>query len=169
MFKPQVSLLDNTSDNKQMPKLVVDETCVVMFEMRNVLRSLPLFQVTLLWRFKDDETSDEVDNEVESHGELVECSLIREVILAAGHEYKVRFSVRPRRSNGVLSIVGLKYRIGLPAEEGSEVSTNLLGKQMFEIKGSRLNNTQANMRNVVYDVDNRLNFKVVEHTASLQV
>jgi len=170
MFKPQVSLLDNTSDNKQMPKLVVDETCVVMFEMRNILRmSLPLFQVTLLWRFKDDETSGEVDNEVESHGELVECSLIREVILAAGHEYKVRFSVRPRRSNGVLSIVGLKYRIGLPAEEGSEGSTSLLGKQMFEIKGSRLNNTQANMRNVVYDVDNRLNFKVVEHTASLQV
>ena len=131
MFKPQVSLLDNTSDNKQMPKLVVDETCVVMFEMRNVLRSLPLFQVTLLWRFKDDETSDEVDNEVESHGELVECSLIREVILAAGHEYKVRFSVRRRRSNGVLSIVGLKYRIGLPADWLAVSNTRLSVKCFF--------------------------------------
>jgi len=170
MFKPQVSLLDSTTDNKQMPKLVVDETCVVMFEMRNVLRiNLPLFEITLLWKFKENETNEETGNEIEERSEFVECSLIKEITLSARQEYKVRFSVRPKKSMGVLSIVGLKYRIGLVSEDNSEVSVSLLGKQMFEIRGTRLNNTQASMRSVMYEMDNRLNFKVIEHTATVQV
>ncbi len=119
--------------------------------------------------------------------DIVECSTVKKTLLAPFETYKVRFSIIPKRADGVLSILGLKYRIGVAtsgqlvnstssisidelnkvAAEASQ--TMLLGKQFFEIKGSRLNNNPQNMRSIVYDVDNRLNLKVINTTARMQV
>lgn len=190
MFKPQVTLLGNNTDNKQVPKVYVNETLIVMFEMQNILKiSTVVYEATLLWRFEAADgliVTNEVTNE--SSNEVVECSMLSELTLTPFETYKIRFSALPKRSNGVLTVLGLKYRIGLPSQlanstnslsvsvsskamnesTASDYST-LIGKQLFEIKGKRLNNNQQNIRTIAYDVDNRLNFKIVEETARLQV
>jgi hypothetical protein len=87
--------------------------------------------------------------------------------------------VKPKRPAGHLHILGIKYRFGLADDDKSKaqqqrtqtppVMDYLAGKQLFEIRGGRLNNNQQNMRTVVYDIDNRLNLKIIQKTAQLQV
>ena len=171
MFKPYTCLFDNQSDNKQMPKVVVDETVAVMFELRNNLKiNLLLNDATLLWKFVD--TNGEVTNEVvsgeDTFGDIVECSTLNELNLAPFETYKIRFSLIPKRCGGQLSIMGLKYRLS-PSIETSSNNLTLSGKQLFEIRGPRLNNNKSAMSSVVYDVDNRLNLKIMNKSAQLQV
>ena len=66
MFKPQLTLLDNSTDNRQMAKCVMNEPIVLMLELRNSLKiGMLLTDVTLLWKFRDNEgSSAEVTNEV---------------------------------------------------------------------------------------------------------
>lgn len=189
LFKPQLQFLDKTTDNKQMPKVVVNESVSVMFEIKNHLRiSLILTEITLLWKFIDQSTtasiSDEsskpfeVSNECKSSDlnqqDIVECSTIKELTLSPHESYKLRLTFKPLRSHGHLHIMGLKYRLGLTSfsSEANNASTDfntLYGKHLFELRGPRLNNNTQAMRSVVYDTDNRLNFKIVNKTAQLQI
>ena len=172
MFKPQVTLLGNYTDNKQMPKVFVDESCVVMLEMKNILKiSTIIYETTLLWKFEQEDGNVVTNEGLNEINDIVECSVLNELTLTAFETYKIRFSAIPKRSDGVLTILGLKYRIGLSNQLESSTNdyTTLTGKQLFEIKGKRLNNNQQNIRTIAYDVDNRLNLKIVKKTASLHI
>jgi hypothetical protein len=235
MFKPSISFFDANTDNKQMPKVVVDEPVVVMFELRNNLKvNLIIKDATLLWRFIDSQNNNETTsndnlniNDEESLKNIIECSKLKELNLLPLETYKIRFSFVPRRSQGQLTVLGLKYRLGLSSFSTTNTSsvsistgsstanqtasiattslmqmaygisnpvfennmdnisnskenslskstmadefTMLTGKQLFEIKGMRLNNNQQAMRTIVYDVDNRLNFKIMNKSPLLQV
>lgn len=187
-FKPQISLYDRYTDNKQMPKIVVGETVAVMFEMKNQLKhNLILTDISLLWKFT--ETTDanhqevvNISNETRNIDEaliksICDCSVIKELSMNPNETYKVRMTIKPHRSHGHLYILGLKYRLGLAKLEGqsseainsTEIQSNLIGKYLFELRGPRLNNNIQAMRSVAYDTDNRLNFKIMSKTASIQV
>ena len=187
LFKPQLQFLDKHTDNKQMPKIVVNETASIMFEMKNHLRiNLLLTDITLLWKFVDQSTTTSVSDEspkpfeVSNEGSstinnqnIVECTTIKELTLASLETYKLRLSFNPLRSHGHLHILGLKYRMGLTSfpsdlNNSADFST-LYGKHVFELKGPRINNNTQAMRSVVYDTDNRLNFKIVNKTALMQI
>lgn len=171
-----------------MAKCVLNEPIILMLELKNNLKiGMLLTDVTLLWKFKEKEASSpEVTNETSNDNTLVECSSVKKTLLAPFETYKVRFRIVPKRADGVLSIMGLKYRIGATNSQltssNSSISIDemnkaandasqsmLLGKQLFAIKGSRLNNNPQNMRSVVYDVDNRLNLKIINTTVKMQV
>ena len=214
LFKPQTQFLDKHTDNKQMPKIVVNEPVAVMLELRNHLKiSLVLTDITLLWKFVDQSTVStsesssggegskpfEASNETNSsdqslYSDIIECSTINELNMGAYETFKLRLRFKPKRSHGHIHILGLKYKIGLSSYSsslpkttstiiddlkslsGSSLNsfknlecTTLHGKQLFEIRGPRLNNNLQAMRSVVYDTDNRLNFKVVNKTALLQI
>jgi len=153
-----------------MPKVVVNETVAVMFELRNNLKiNLLLNDATLLWKYVD--SNGEVTNEVvsgeDTFGDIVECSTLNELNLAPSETYKIRFSLIPKRCGGQLSILGLSYRLSSSIEASN--NSSLIGKQLFEIRGPRLNNNKSAMSSVVYDVDNRLNLKIMNKSAQLQV
>ena len=218
LFKPHLTFFDQFTDNRQAPKLVVNETCAVMFEIRNHLRiNLVVSDLTLLWKYVTDDLSESITNEMSFKNDetLVDCSTLRELNLTPHETYKLRLHLVPKRANGTLTILGIKYRLGLTSyslnstvssssitsltsqlsntaisennnttttttttnnnnnnsAHNNEINefTTLYGKQLFETKGPRLNNNPVNMRSVVYDVDQRLNFKILNSTPQLQV
>jgi len=203
LFKPHLTYFDQTTDNKQMPKVVVNETLAIMFDMRNHLKiNLIISDVTLLWKYESDDSTSIVEtNELTNTNaeSIVECSTLRELNLAAYETYKLRLHLVPKRSKGTLTVLGIKYRLGLASflnnssvvsisnisslsnqltgtnisdssNNSQETNPNtLFGKQLFELKGPRLNNNQTNMRSVVYDTDQRLNFKILNQMPLLQV
>jgi len=200
LFKPHLTYFDQYTDNRQAPKLVVNETCAVMFEIRNHLRiNLIVSDLTLLWKYvTDDSEPESITNEMSFKDDetIVECSTLKELNLTPYETYKLRLYLIPKRSNGTLTILGIKYRLGLTSflpnstasstslnsltsqlsnatisENNNNISNNetLTVKQLFEIKGPRLNNNSANMRSVVYDIDQRLTFKILNPTPQLQV
>ena len=58
LFKPHLTYFDQTTDNKQMPKVVVNETLAIMFDMRNHLKiNLIISDVTLLWKYESDDSA----------------------------------------------------------------------------------------------------------------
>lgn len=192
LFKSHLTYFDQTTDNKQMPKAALNEPFAVMFEIRNHLRiNLIISDVTLLWKFtSDDSTNEQFSNEVDkSLDHVAECSALKELNLTPHETYKLRLHIVPKKENGTLSILGIKYRLGLASFSANLTTsmmnmstqltsddltssndlTSLYGKQLFEIKGARLNNNPANMRSVVYDVDQRLNLKILNEMPLLQV
>lgn len=174
MWKPQLTLHDSYSDNKQMPKVVVDETVSILIDLKNNLRftQIVLSNLTLLWKYVDPSTNEEVANESDETNEstttLVECSTISEIKLWPNESNRVLLRLTPKKSPGHLHILGLKYKFGIE-EDKKLICDPLEAKQMFEVRGARLNNNQQAMRSIVYDVDNRLNFKILPKTAQLQV
>lgn len=177
LFKPNLNLLNKYTDNKQMPKLVIDEWASVDFEVKNSLKiNLVLSDCTLLWKFVDQSNDNqEITNESEIGDSFVECSSIKEILLAPFKEYKLRLLFKPKKPHGHLHILGIKYKFSLESiwsgqsEEAGITKHFVNGKHLFEIRGPRLNNTQQAMRSVVYDTDNRLNLKTINKTALLQV
>jgi hypothetical protein len=202
LFKPHLTYFDQTTDNKQMPKVVVNETLAIMFDMRNHLKiNLIISDVTLLWKYESDDSATIETNESANTNDqsIAECSTLRELNLTAYETYKIRLHLVPKRSKGTLTVLGIKYRLGLASflnnssvvsisnisslsnqltgtnisdssNNSQETNSNtLFGKQFFELKGPRLNNNQTNMRSVVYDTDQRLNFKILNQMPLLQV
>ncbi len=176
MFKPQVTLFDANSDNKQMPKVVAEEPVSVLVDLRNNLKTnLHLTNITMLWKCVDQTPGEsaEVTNETEPSevdlSAFVECSVIDELKLVPGESSRVCLLLKPKKASTHLHILGIKYRFGLVDEEKKLHSDYLRGKQLFDIRGARLNNNQQNMRSVVYDTDNRLNLKIIPKMAQLQV
>jgi hypothetical protein len=184
LFKPHLTYFDQTTDNKQMPKVIVNETLAIMFDIRNHLKiNLIITDVTLLWKYESDDSTTIVTNELTNdQNNIVECSSLKELNLAAYETYKLRLHLVPKLSNGNLTVLGIKYRLGLASllnnsSESSSLSSNsqetnfttLFGKQLFELKGPRLNNNPANMRSVVYDIDQRLSFKILNQMPLLQI
>jgi hypothetical protein len=225
LFKPHTTLFTKYTDNKQMPKVIIDEPVDLLFTISNNLRiSLLLGEITPLWKFLEQtqpsvadestsvfEASNELDDSTGST--IVECSSISELNMSAGESYKLRLRLVPRRAHGHLHVLGIKYRLTLgnsvdtlsastsmqsmistaattlsnvlPVSSFSLQSTNsianenestlidnsrsLYGKQLFELRGPRLNNTSQAMRSLVYDTDNRLNLKIVNKAPLLQV
>ena len=253
-FRPQIHLFTSHTNNRQMPKAVVNEPIAIIFEIRNNLKiNLNVYDLTLLWKFVPD-TELSGDSTVKQSETLttefiktppdmvkcVECSTLKELALMSNEIYNIRLTFIPKRSNGHLHILGVKYRLSLantviapavvapvpaanlntsavsfissnssqlsvtnsfsttslntsltplPAQEASLNTGNnssvslveaaqqavsndpisLFGKQLFELRGPRLNNTPQELRSKVYDVDNRLNLKIVDRQPLLQV
>jgi hypothetical protein len=221
LFKPHTTLFSKYTDNKHMPKVIVDEPVDLLFTVSNNLGiNLFLGDITLLWKFVDQaQPSNETTSSFEESNELidsssspiVECSNINELKMASGESYKLLLRVVPRRAHGHLQILGIKYRLILDnnidtivplsastsmqsisttattvsnvspisfalqsnssGAEGTPIDKvcSLYGKQLFELRGPRLNNTPQVMRSVVYDTDNRLNLKILNKAPLLQV
>lgn len=193
IFKPQLVHLTRLTDNKHMPKVVVSEWVSLTFQIRNTQRiSLALFELKPLWKFVEQQhtggeqtESIEVTNEHEetSKDDLAECTSINELFMSPGETYRVRLKVRAKRTHGHLHILGIKYKLCVSENPKLVVAMNngggsqqqvldkevIYGKQLFELKGPRLNNNTQNMRSVVYDVDNRLNLKIINKTPLMQV
>jgi hypothetical protein len=192
LFKPQINFLSNNTDNKHMPKVVVDEWISVAFDIKNSLRiSLILYNVTLLWKIV--ETSDpsdkvgnsEITNETtdlkeDAQHSLVEFSTIKELTLNSFETFKLRLRIKTKKPHVHLHILGIKYLISLEnvkfhltTNETEEAVVNgkeiILGKQLFDLKGHRLNNNQQAMRSIAYDIDNRLNLKIINKAPLMQV
>ncbi len=186
MFKPQIHIYEKNTDNKQMPKVVVDEKVTISFDLKNHLKiNLSLKDIKLVWKFVDQtltsnpemvpyEITNEFDNNREEADQIAECSKIDECVLNSKESVNVNLKIKPKRSHGHLHILGISYNIGISNtfDNNNEQSSNIVnlhGKQLFEIRGSRLNNTQQAMRSIVYDTDNRLNFKIVNKMALMQI
>ena len=192
LFKPQINNLTSFTDNKHMPKVVVNEWVSVTFNLLNSLRvNMTLCDITLLWKFVEQQPqhshhqqSDSAtvnDNIVEITNEhnhslskdIAECSIINELILAPSDSCRIRLKLKVKKPHGHLHILGIKYKFSLA--ENAKIQASLLekdfivGKQLFELRGPRLNNNQQSMRSVVYDVDNRLNLKIVNKTPLMNV
>jgi hypothetical protein len=187
-FKPQLQILNIQSDNKQMPKVVVNESVEISFEMKNNFKTnLVLNDLTLLWKFVDqspnaanpnESMNVEITNESEPvQLDIAECSIINELVVKSKDSRLVSLFIKPLRSHGHLHILGVKYTLNPLTPLATDVGNSgaqlnqqsLIGKQLFDIRGSRLNNTQQAMKSVVYEVDNRLNFKLINKTAFMQV
>lgn len=205
LFKPQVAHLTRLTDNKHMPKVVVDEWTSVAFNIRNTLRiGVTLLELTLLWKYVEQQHNSgsgdeakppetiEVSNEFEPNAEFAECSSIGEVAMSPGDVCRVRLKLRAKRPHGHFHVLGVKYKLCLgenvklahllermslnsaasnvPQAFTPNLDKELIsGKQLFELRGPRLNNNQQNMKSIVYDVDNRLNLKIINKTSLMQV
>lgn len=195
LFKPQLACFTRLTDNKHMPKVVLNEWTSLAFHVRNPLRiNITLFDVTVLWKYTDQQQQPgegktepfEISNELDDTSgsppaEIAECSRIGEIALAPGDVYRVRLKIRAKRAHGHLHVLGIKYKLCVSdnykmASQVNDRAANpnldkelIAGKQLFELKGPRLNNNQQNMRSVVYDVDNRLNLKIINKTPLMQV
>lgn len=179
-----------------MPKVVVDEWISITFDLRNSLRiNMTLFDITLLWKFVEqhqhvgggvDENKAEmaeITNEQDSLStntsiidEIAECSSISELTMAPTEAYRLRLKLKAKKSHGHLHILGIKYKFCLGDNVKIQMSDKMsldkeliVGKQLFELRGARLNNNQQTMRSIVYDVDNRLNLKIINKTPLMQV
>lgn len=200
LFKPQLVHLTRLTDNKHMPKLVVNEWTSVTFQIRNTLRiPLALFNLKPMWKFVEQqhggsgggsesttnepiEVSNEFDDK-EQENAVVECTSIGELLIWPGETYRVRLKVRAKRAHAHLHVLGIKYKLcvsentkqAMLAATSTTTATTTIdkeiiqGKQVFELRGARLNNNTQNMRSIVYDVDNRLNFKIINKTPLMQV
>ncbi len=185
MFKPQIHVYEKNTDNKQMPKVVVDEKVTISFEIKNHLKiNLCLNDIKLVWKFVDQtltsnpetvpyEITNEFDYNQEEADQVAECSKIDECVINSKEVINIGLTIKPKRSHGHLHILGISYNLGIANtfDNNNEQSSyiNLHGKQLFEIRGARLNNTQQAMRSIVYDTDNRLNFKIVNKLALMQI
>ena len=183
MFKPQINFHDRLSDNKQMPKVVIYEKVAVFVDLKNPLKAttLVLRDVTLLCKFVEQtataassaESSKQVEytneiNELELI-DIVECSKLDEVKLIPNELKRIILLIKPLKA-GHLHILGIKYHFGIEDDQLKILSADFLdSKQLFEIRGARMNNNQQAMKSVVYDLDNRLNFKIIKKTALMQV
>jgi len=176
-------------NNRQQTNAKSSRERISIHYVRNNLRiSLILTDITLLWKFIDQSTTTstseesskpfEITNEDKQENlnqqNVVECSTIKELILAPHESYKLRLNFKALRAHGHLHILGVKYRLGLTSFSSDSNNTSvdfntLYGKHLFELRGTRLNNNPQAMRSVVYDTDNRLNFKIVNKTARLQI
>ncbi len=177
LFKLQLSLFDKQSDNKQMPKVVVDEIVSILIDLKNNLKtSLILSNITLLWKMIDQSNPhQEITNEFHQDlNEYAECSSISELKILSNESVRIKLTIKPKKPSNHLHILGIKYNFSIlensdSTEKKSDNSAFLHGKQLFDIRGVRLNNNQQNMRSTVYDTDNRLNFKIINKTALMKV
>lgn len=185
LFKPQIIVFNKHTDNKHMPKVVVDEWLSVTFEIKNPLRiAVSMYDITLLWKFIEqghtesnepsEVSNEQLDDATNNIDGLVECSKIVELTLKSFESYRLRLRLKAKKPHGHLHILGIKYRFSLdnvkPAQlQQNELNDTIVCKQMFDLKGPRLNNNPQNMRSIVYDVDNRLNLKIINKTPLMQV
>jgi trafficking protein particle complex subunit 8 len=163
-FRPQQYLFNKWTNNKQITKVVVNELISISFEMTCPLKiPLRVSNCTLLWTFNNDITNE--NEEKDDYSSIVDCSTLNDFIFTPGDVFKISLTFIPRRANGNLSIIGLKYQLGL----SSESEGNIVGKQLFNLPPQRLNTTPQTMKSIVYQPDNRLNLKVVNPMPLLQV
>lgn len=116
----------------------------------------------------------EITNEFEPNSDVVETNVINELTMSPSDIYRVRLRLRPKRAHGHLHVQGIKYKLCLGENvklvDRPTLDKELIcGKQLFELRGPRLNNTHQAMKSVIYDVDNRLNLKVINKTPLMQV
>ena len=141
----------------------------VSFEIsKNLKISLILNDVKLIWKYIDPSQQLEITTDnfkaENAYENLVECSQVKQIVLAAHETANLLLTIRPRKSTGNLSILGVIYGLSIDNQ-----LLNINGKHLFDIKGARLNNTQQAMRSFIYDVDNRLNFNLINEMALMQI
>ncbi|CAF0762410.1 unnamed protein product [Brachionus calyciflorus] len=197
-FKSRPSFHDKSTDNKQMPNVVVDEFVEVVFQVKNNLKiDLIMRECVLLWKFIDQnpikeegskinqylEISNELDDDLNDRNRIsnyAEATSIPEIKLSSNSVKEVSLLIKPKKDHGHLHILGIKYKFkpnNVSVQENTDrqhsfskyFSNQIIGKQIFEIRGKRLNNNQQNMRSIVYETDNRLNLKIIRKMPLLKV
>ena len=137
LFKPQITILDKNTDNKQISQLVVNENLTLSFSMKNSLKiNLKLNDIQLIWKFVDQNDKKEIIND----NNFAESSIIDNLIIKSKETVNLSLKLKANKSNGYLTILGILYKLSLETINNQE-SISLNGKHLFEIKGQRLNNT----------------------------
>ncbi|XP_047443113.1 trafficking protein particle complex subunit 8 [Mugil cephalus] len=177
-FQPTQCCLNNQTDNLRHPLAVVQEPIIVEVTFRNPLKvPLALSNLSLLWRFSADGTTEktDADNETVTNEEtsalgttqkddVVTTEIIKEFHLGPEETKPARLRLLPHRT-GQLNIVGVMYNLAAassgevdPSSEGQQTSESIvvLGKQDLKIRGPRLNLTKEDKMLVRHGPDRRL-------------
>ncbi|CAF0737248.1 unnamed protein product [Didymodactylos carnosus] len=186
--RSQQQIFTNRTHNQQNPIAIAKESIRVEFYVRNTLQiPLLLSEIKLLWKFSSkkklsssDTSTKEDDKEYTNNIQLkqndehdlpVETDILSDCVIFPNDSSKIELCLRPKRS-GHLTILGLCYRLNILVQNTSDQTTwpdGLYGKQLFHVKGSRLNSTRKERLNVMYGTDKRLEINVLPEAPLLQV
>eukprot|EP00056_Hartaetosiga_gracilis_P005050 m.80763 g.80763 ORF g.80763 m.80763 type:complete len:1190 (-) comp12031_c0_seq1:97-3666(-) len=143
----QLAVMNDSTKNTTKPVVVINEPIVIQFNVTNPTAiTLHLLNITLDCEMTADDGSD-------IGSDCVELSTMDDVELGTGREMNMILSVTPLKT-GQLNVKGIKYTI--------KVSDKLLlpGRQTFNVKGMRLNQSLQERLGKVYAKDYRLHFSI---------
>lgn len=166
-FKPQTSVYDISNINNIKPQIFSNEFIEISFKAINYLNiDLILKDCVLLWRFVQQNTSEENENSVISNDnnqnlDFVETKSIDQILIPSKNKKRIRLLIRPKKQTGNLFILGIKYELGINNE------AKFCGKQFFKFQ-----ETHNNISNKIHCKTKSFeyaNFKVVKKMPLLQV
>ncbi|ESO86902.1 hypothetical protein LOTGIDRAFT_202689, partial [Lottia gigantea] len=192
-YQQTIQCFTNQTENKYSPTGFVGEPITVEVYVENPLQvTLVLSEVMLLWSFlpsivgsvdKPQLISNEISTGNNLADEIIQTSVIKEVILQGSESKPIHLTLVPRQP-GELRIVGLAYNLGTtpqPSQQSTEStsidgskssfinSVFVRGKQRLEVQGPRLNNNKEEKINKIYGPDRRLDLVVQEEMPILEV
>jgi hypothetical protein len=158
--------MDKWSDNTKIPLCPVNEVVKVGMVLQNTLQVPVLLRnVSLVCDFElPDDQQNVTDNDIKP----VECQVLESFTLSSRKDGKMFLSlwIKPLMI-GAITVTGIIANLCVK-EDVTDSPQNLLSSEGFqgfielECRGKRLNNTKAERLGVIYGLDNRLQWKIVD-------